>query len=164
MKDFRKQFKNYYQPVKVEDVATFLEINTFQCNLGRFTPEFCYILRNREPEVIDESGIKVEVDKRFAECRNCQVWFKLSEEVFEKRRKYVELYTNKKQEDNDYGLCSVCGKYKKIKYKTKQMCSNCYNKKYEKFIKCKICKKLRKKYVDNLCCNCYKKLKKKSKI
>ena len=82
---------NKVPPVNVEDKELWLEINTFQCKYGRFSPETCEKLRERAEQLSSAKKIdeKTYLTKPVC-CKSCKEWKKLSEEVYEKRRKYLE--------------------------------------------------------------------------
>jgi len=118
--------------VVVNDLELFKEINTFQCRLGRFSPEACQRLRERkgDSKYNSDDGLRLEMPW---ECRNCDEWEKKWEEVYEKRRKYLEEL--KRKEDLIYegkrkwrGKCSVCGKVNRLKIVGKRVCKTCYEK------------------------------------
>ena len=82
---------NKAPPVNVEDKELWLEINTFQCKYGRFSPETCEKLRERAEQLSSAKKIdeKTYLTKPVC-CKSCKEWKKLSGEVYEKRRKYLE--------------------------------------------------------------------------
>ena len=135
---------NKVPPVNVEDKELWLEINTFQCKYGRFSPEACEKLRERAEQLSSAKKIdeKTYLTKPFC-CKECREWKKLSEEVYEKRKRYLEQLKTQNE--------------KKIKKEERK------KKKNVKIIICPLCKKEKRLYARGLCAACYDKVYRKNR-
>jgi len=133
---------NKVLPVNVEDKELWLKINTFQCKYGRFSPEACEKLRERAEQLSSAKKIdeKTYLTKPIY-CKECKEWKKLSEEVYEKRRKYLEQLKAQSEK-----------KFKKTE-----------KKKNIKIIICPLCKKEKRLYARGLCAACYDKVYRKNR-
>ena len=133
---------NKVPPVNVEDKELWLEINTFQCKYGRFSPEACEKLRERAEQLSSAKKIddKTYLTKSIC-CKGCKEWKKLSEEVYEKRRRYLEQLKaqsekeakeekRKKKKNVKMIICPLCKKEKKLY--ARGLCAACYDKVYRK--------------------------------
>lgn len=135
---------NKVPPVNVEDKELWLKINTFQCKYGRFSPEACEKLRERAEQLSSAKKIddKTYLTKSIC-CKSCKEWKELSEEVYEKRRKYLEQLKARNEKE-------VKGEKKKKKRSIK-------------IIVCPLCKKEKRLYARGLCPACYDKVYRKNR-
>lgn len=126
------------EPVNVEDKELWLEINTFQCKYGRFTPETCEKLRARAESL--SSAQKID-DRTYLTkpicCKNCKEWKKLAKEVYKKREEYLKklgiqpvIKKKKKKRYIRIFVCPICNKEKR--YYARGLCATCYDKIYRK--------------------------------
>lgn len=82
--------------IKVSDPELFIRINTFECRYGRFTPEFCKVLRERYRRKRFDTDEEM-FDVPF-ECRICSEYEEKWKEVYRKRREFLE---KRKRDRND---------------------------------------------------------------
>ena len=103
------------EPVSVEDVEKWMEINTFVCRFGRVSPEECERLRARPTmkEWIKEGGKGENPKIKPSACEECYEWQLLCQMVYEKRKKFYEKL--KKQEKEGREMAEKRGKNTKAK-------------------------------------------------
>jgi len=124
-------------PVKINDLNKWIEINTFECHIGRITPEACQALRERPTakEWLNSSGKSFTAEKinqllKPTCCINCKDYEKFTQEVYKKRAEFI-----KKQEEEEMPqkkksekiiVCPMCGE--KRLYYARGLCRSCYDK------------------------------------
>lgn len=77
----------------VDDIELFKKINTFQCKLGIISPEACEKIREREKLNKFNNDKKLYLITPFC-CEKCDDWFKKHQEVFRKRKEYLQSLEN----------------------------------------------------------------------
>ncbi len=123
------------RPVLCGDVKKWEEINTFECAFGRVTPETCEKLRTRPTlkALIDKVRnfvSKEKSEKRNGEensfqlirptvCENCKDWQRLCEEVYKKRKAYLEEL--RKQKEKEVGVMKGKILDDKVREKAKEL-------------------------------------------
>jgi len=70
------------KPVRIEDKNLFVKINTFECYLGRVSPEACRLYRGRKAS---DGTVDPPIP-----CRTCTDWEKKAQEVYRKRLEYLK--------------------------------------------------------------------------
>jgi len=126
--------------MKMNEIDKWLEINTFECPMGRVSPETCQKLRQRPTtkEWLKSSGQSFTGEKIMQPlkptcCENCKEWERLAQEVYQKRQKFYEEM--KKQEEEKMPqkkksekiiVCPMCGEKKP--YYARGLCRSCYDK------------------------------------
>jgi hypothetical protein len=91
------------EPVSMEDVEKWMEINTFVCRFGRVSPEQCEKLRAR-PTLKEwiEGKVKGENLKfKPRVCEECYEWELLCQMVYEKREKFYEELKKQEKEGRE---------------------------------------------------------------
>jgi len=167
--------------IKTTSEEVFLEINTFECALGRVTPEFCEKVRSRKPVEIGlrDNHKRFLKDTRPIPCILCQDFEVLAKQVYKKRQEFLkylkgliqkeiqkrdveEKKTGEKAKDK-HRQCKNCGEIKRIV--AKGLCKACYNRQYVTMIQCSVCGQIKPVYVKSLqiCSACYRKLKRRQK-
>ena len=88
------------KPVNIDILDLWFEINTFQCSYGRLTPEMCEKLRQRPSikEYVSGNRKNLKVPFKPACCEKCNEWKKLAEEVYKKRKEFLEKQTIQNQQ------------------------------------------------------------------
>ena len=90
-------------PVKAEDPEKWKEVNTFECEFGRVSPEECERLRKRmsfEEWVNEGSPIGVLIKPEV--CERCRKWKELAEKTYEKRKNYLKEVTAMEEKQGKY--------------------------------------------------------------
>ena len=118
----------------MSEIDKWLEINTFECPMGRISPETCQKLRQR-PTVSDLMNGKAggTTHLRPTPCINCTDWERLAQEVYEKRKKFQEEIAKQKEEKQEVKMaetkriivCPECGQKKP--YYARGLCHTCYD-------------------------------------
>jgi len=112
----------------MSEIDKWLEINTFECPMGRVSPETCQKLRQR-PTVSDLMNGKAggTIYLRPTPCINCTDWERLAQEVYKKRKKFQEK--KEKQQEGEMPkkiICPECGQEKP--HYARGLCRRCYDK------------------------------------
>ncbi|RKX58172.1 MAG: hypothetical protein DRP29_07110 [Thermodesulfobacteriota bacterium] len=124
-------------PVKIDDLNKWVEINTFECPIGRITPEACEELRKRltAKEWMNNPGKSFTAEKKnqplkFDCCVNCKDYEKLTQEVYQKRLEFIKKQEEEKmpqkKKNEKIIICPMCGE--KRPYYARGLCRSCYDK------------------------------------
>ncbi len=99
-KQTERKKKQIERAIEDWEIKKWMEMNTFECSLGRVTPEMCEQLRKRPSlsEIINKKfSIKALPDgtvlpdgtylTKPAVCEQCKDWEKLAKQVYERRKR-----------------------------------------------------------------------------